>query len=94
MQVSTQPQSKLIRWKFLLIFRIKEFHPVNIWTLSNKVYIVNPLILLHAISDYKKRLYKKRLVVFVDIKKRRLVRISHAKKRNILQYFQNALSRE
>ena len=54
----------------------------------------NVPIYIHAISDYKKRLYKKRLVVFVDIKKRRLVRISHAKKRNILQYFQNALSRE
>ena len=50
-------------------------------------------VLLHAISDYKKRLYKKRLVEFKEIKKRRLVRIYHAKKRNLLQYFQNALSR-
>ena len=47
---------------------------------------------VHAISDYKKHLYKKRLVEFKEIKKRRLVRIYHAKKRNLLQYFQNALT--
>ena len=61
---------------------------------ARKIMFHENLTELHAISDYKKRLYKKRLVVFVDIKKRRLVTISHAKKRNILQYFQNALSRE
>ena len=37
---------------------------------------------LHAISDYKKRLYKKRPVEFKETKKRRLVTIYKAKKRN------------
>ena len=37
---------------------------------------------LHAVSDYKKRLYKKRLVEFKETKKRRLVTIYQAKKRN------------
>ena len=34
----------------------------------------------HAVSPYKQRLYKKRLVKFQQIKKRRLVNSSHAKK--------------
>ena len=37
---------------------------------------------IHAVSDYKKRLYKKRLVEFKETKKRRLVTIYQAKKRN------------
>ena len=48
---------------------------------------------LHAISDYKKHLYKKQLVEFEEIKKHRLVRIYHAKKYKVIQYFQNALTR-
>ena len=43
-------------------------------TISKKV--------LHAISDYKKRLYKKRPVEFKETKKPRLVTIYKAKKRN------------
>ena len=51
---------------------------------------------LHSVSDDKKRLYKKRLVKHLRCKKRRLVNISIAKKRNpsislfvfiFLQYF-------
>ena len=38
--------------------------------------------MIHAISDYKKRLYKKRPVEFKETKKRRLVTIYQAKKRN------------
>ena len=37
---------------------------------------------IHAVSDYKKRLYKKQLVEFKETKKRRLVTIYQAKKRN------------
>ena len=37
---------------------------------------------LHAISDYKKRLYKKQPVEFKETKKPRLVTIYKAKKRN------------
>ena len=38
------------------------------------------VVMVHAVSPYKKRLYKKRLVKFQQIKKRRLVNSSHAKK--------------
>ena len=51
--------------------------------LNHKAHSFDYLLLeLHAVSDYKKRLCKKRPVEFKETKKRRLVSIYKAKKRN------------
>ena len=47
---------------------------------------------VHAVSPYKKRLYKKRPVGFKRVKKRKLVDFGKAKKRVSYTHSQNLLS--
>ena len=49
-------------------------------------------MLLHAVSAYKKRLYKKQLVDGLKVNKRKLVDFFKAKKRSSYLHSQNLLS--
>ena len=85
-------------WPWPILLRKKHYFVNKSITESCKleeflfIIVSKPSNLLQAVSAYKKRLYKKRLVDGLKVKKRTLVDFYKAKKRSSYLHSQNLLS--